>query len=53
MRDGHPLMKYYNVFKLLDMKLLNNALFETAHIIQISNISATGTDHGSTLVYDC
>ncbi len=46
MRDGRPLMKYYNAFKLQDMELLNNSLFETAHIMQISNISATGTDHG-------
>ncbi len=46
MRIGCPLMKYYNAFKLKDMELLNNSLFETAHIMQISNISDTGTDHG-------
>lgn len=46
MRDGGALMKYYNAFKVQDMQLLNNALFETAHIMQISNISSPGTDHG-------
>ena len=46
MKDGRSLMKYYNAFKMKDMELLNNALFETAHLMQISNISATGTDHG-------
>lgn len=46
MRDGGALMKYYNAFKMQDMALLNNALFETAHIMQISNISSPGTDHG-------
>lgn len=46
MRDGGALMKYYNAFKMQDMTLLNNALFETAHIMQISNISSPGTDHG-------
>lgn len=46
MNQGRPLMKYYNAFKAQDMVLLNNALFETAHLMQISNISATGTDHG-------
>lgn len=46
MRDGGALMKYYNAFKVQDMALLNNALFETAHMMQIKNISSTGTDHG-------
>ena len=46
MRAGCPLMKYYNVFKTQDIELLNNALYETAHLMQISNISGTGTDHG-------
>lgn len=46
MRDGHSLMKYYNAFKLQDMQLLNNVLFETAQLMQICNISSTGTDHG-------
>lgn len=46
MRDGRSLMKYYNAFKLQDMELLNNALFETAHLMQISNISAVGADQG-------
>jgi len=46
MNQGRPLMKYYNAFKAQDMVLLNNALFETAHLMQISNILATGTDHG-------
>ena len=46
MRDGGALMKYYNAFKIQDMALLNNALFETAHIMQITNISSPGTDHG-------
>lgn len=46
MRDARALMKYYNAFKVQDMMLLNNVLFETAHMMQISNISATGTDHG-------
>ena len=46
MRDGGALMKYYNAFKMQDMALLNNVLYETAHIMQISNISSTGTDHG-------
>ena len=46
MRAGCPLMKYYNVFKTQDIELLNNALYETAHLMQISNISDTGTDHG-------
>ncbi len=46
MRNGGALMKYYNAFKMQDMALLNNVLFETAHIMQISDISSTGTDHG-------
>ena len=46
MRDGRSLMKYYNAFKAKDIVFLNNALFETAHMRQISNISSTGTDHG-------
>ncbi len=46
MKDGCPLMKYYNAFKERNMAFLNNVLFETAHIMQISNISSTGTDHG-------
>ncbi len=46
MRDGCSLMKYYNAFKAQDMFALNNALFETAHMMQIGNISSTGTDHG-------
>lgn len=46
MRHGCPLMKYYTAFKLKDMELLNNALFETAHLMQISGVSDTGTDHG-------
>jgi len=45
MGDGGALMKYYNAFKMQDMALLNNALFETAHIMQITNISSPGTDH--------
>ena len=46
MKDGGSLMKYYNAFKAQDMFALNNALFETAHMMQIGNISSTGTDHG-------
>lgn len=46
MGDGRSLMKYYNAFKAKDMVLLNNVLFETAHLMQIGNISSTGTDHG-------
>lgn len=46
MRQGRPLMKYYSAFIANDMELLNNALFETAHLMQISNVSGTGADHG-------
>ena len=46
MSDGSPLMKYYNAFKLHDMEFLNNVLFETAQLMQISNISSPGADHG-------
>ncbi len=46
MREGRPQMKYYSAFKLHDMELLNNVMFETAQLMQISNISSPGTDHG-------
>lgn len=46
LRLGRPLMKYYIAFKTHDIELLNHALYETAHLMQISNISNTGTDHG-------
>lgn len=46
LRDGKPLMKYYTAFKAHDMELLNNVLYESAHLMQISNISSTETDHG-------
>lgn len=46
MAKGRPLMKYYNAFKSQDMEFLNNVLFETAQIMQMSNISSPGTDHG-------
>ena len=46
MRNGRPLMKYYNAFKVQNMEILHKALCETAHLMQISNISDTGTDHG-------
>lgn len=46
MKNACPLMKYYNAFKTQDMEFLNNALYETAHLMQIGNISNTGTDHG-------
>lgn len=46
MRDGRPLMKYYRAFKLHDMDFLNNVLFETAQLMQITNISSPEADHG-------
>lgn len=46
MKNSYPLMKYYNAFKSCNMELLNNALFETAQLMQISNITSPGTDHG-------
>lgn len=38
-------MKYYNAFKTHDMEMLNDILYETAHLLQMCNISSTGTDH--------
>lgn len=44
--DGDALMKYYNALKQGDMELLNDVLYETAHILQIGNITSPGCDHG-------
>lgn len=46
MKNSYPLMKYYNAFKLNNMELLNNSLYETGQLMQISNITSPGTDHG-------
>ncbi len=46
MHGGDDLMKYYNALKARDTKMLNDVLFETAHIKQIENILNPGVDHG-------
>lgn len=45
LHDGDALMKYYNAFKTHDMEMLNGILYETAHLLQMCNISSIGTDH--------
>lgn len=44
--DGDAMMKYYQAFKVHDMELLNDVLFETAQLLQIGNIMSPDTDHG-------
>lgn len=45
LHDGDALMKYYNAFKVHDMEMLNDVMYESAHLLQMCNISSTGTDH--------
>jgi hypothetical protein len=45
-KDGDSLMKYYCAFKSRDMNYLNDVLFETAHFLQMGDITSPGCDHG-------
>lgn len=46
LEDDRPLMKYYKAFCDNDMEFLNDVLYETAHLLQVTNILSPGTDHG-------
>lgn len=46
LKDDFHLLKYYLAFVDRDMQKLNDAIYETAHLNQISNILSTSTDHG-------
>lgn len=46
LRDGDALMKYYQAFLNRNIEFLNDALYETAHIIHMSNITSPRCDHG-------
>ncbi len=37
---------YYEAFKNRDIETLDNALYETAHLLQMTNIWSPGADHG-------
>lgn len=44
--ERRMLMNYYKAFSDMDMEFLNDVLFENAHLLQMSQISDFGCDHG-------